>query len=162
MVAPASKAPAAMIFEADSLTNNNTGVTNGGRREASSAALCGVTARGLGAYSTKPMASAPAATAASTSCSRVRPQILMRVRMQGRGSGFSDDGLLMVMMVLRAANHTQPCGWAGPNGVRRPGPENTGRRAKRWVPQRRVSAQPALRRSIAVVFFPAPRQSGTP
>ena len=40
------------------------------------------TARGLLAYSTKPIASAPAATAASTSASRARPQILIRVRAQ--------------------------------------------------------------------------------
>lgn len=63
------------------------GSHKGGRRRASSAARRGVTYRGLFSYITNPMASTPASTAASTSCSRVRPQILMRVRVDRERAG---------------------------------------------------------------------------
>src|SRR3989338_37587 len=80
-----TRAQAAMISGAFALTKSRTGVTKGGRRLASSAARSALTLRGLGAYMTKPTASAPEATAASTSSSRVRPQILIRVRRDGEG-----------------------------------------------------------------------------
>ena len=47
--APGMAAQAAITLAALSLTNSSTGVTKGGRRRASSAARCTVTARGLGA-----------------------------------------------------------------------------------------------------------------
>src|SRR5574343_556893 len=71
---------AALTSSTLAFTNSSTGVTKADRRAASSLARATLTKRGLLGYITKPMASAPAATAASTSLSRVRPQILMRVR----------------------------------------------------------------------------------
>src|SRR3982751_5499493 len=68
------------MSSASPLTNRPTGVTNGGSRRASSVARSTVTWRGLFAKNTRPMASAPAAIAASTSAGRDKPQILMRVR----------------------------------------------------------------------------------
>ena len=103
------------------------------------------------AYSTKPTASAPAATAASTSCSRVRPQILMRVRWAASG-----------LSAFMATNHTQPCGWAGSMRRRRPGPGNTGRRAKRWARPRRGRAPPAPGSSIAAAAGPGRSPAGSP
>ena len=67
-----------LISAADSLTNKATVVTNAGALLISCAACSGLTARGLGAYKTKPRASAPLETAACTSSLRVNPHILTR------------------------------------------------------------------------------------
>ena len=61
-------------------TNSATVLTNAGTRRASAAQCASAIARTLGGYSTKPMASAPDSTAASTCSSSRSPQILMRVR----------------------------------------------------------------------------------
>ena len=116
-----------------------------------------LTARGLGAYSTKPMASTPAATAASTSCSRVRPQTLMRVRCRGAGAGdWGGTGWFM------AANHTQRCGWANPISGHRPGLESTGRRAKTSAPPLCASAPPARPAASPAFACLGRRPAGSP
>jgi hypothetical protein len=57
------------------LTKTPTAVTNGGNFAAIVRARCGSMKRGLFGQNTKPIAPAPAATAASASSSRVMPQI---------------------------------------------------------------------------------------
>ena len=111
----------------------------------------GVTQRGLLPYRTKPTASAPAATAASTSCSRVRPQILMRVRWAERLSRRSWQPIIR----SRAAGQV-------PLRRRRPAPGSTGRRAKRWAPPRRGRGRPAPGSSIAGGCWPWPIASRQP
>src|SRR5690606_26608770 len=71
-------------------TNSPTVATNGGISAASARACSALTSRGVGA-NTKPMASAPAATAARASSRRVMPQIVMRVGM-GRETYRGPDG----------------------------------------------------------------------
>ena len=76
---------------------------------ANSAARVGVTYLGLAGYMTKPMASAPIAAAASTSSSRVSPQILIRVRPGAANSlglvGESIAGSAVSFLALMATNH---------------------------------------------------------
>jgi hypothetical protein len=146
----------ALIFSDFSFTNNSTGVTNGGSSRANWAARSGLTWRGLLAYMTKPMASAPAATASRTSSSRVNPQILMRVwwgRVVGlaradmcdlgglgfkanRGNVAKGAGMcarcrwrMKLSGQRQGASQTAGCQRAIASWVRRWGPGNTGHRA---------------------------------
>ena len=73
-------ATAAAIVAGSALTNRPTGVTYGGSAWASASAWANVTWRGLPGWNTRPIASAPASTAAATSSGRDTPQILIRVR----------------------------------------------------------------------------------
>src|SRR3982751_1074307 len=112
------RAQAALMLGAGALTKSSTGVMKGGKRRASSAARWAVTYRGLASYMTKPTASAPAATAASTSSSRVRPQILMRVRRGGAEviSPLSTDDCSGTLHSSRGRG----TGFAGPQAQRPP------------------------------------------
>src|SRR5262249_37526666 len=71
----------ALTYSRGWFTNSPTGVTNGNSRAAIARARYGSMNRGLFGQKTKPIALAPASTAASASSRRVMPQIFTNIRL---------------------------------------------------------------------------------